>query len=102
MVAAGIDQARRTQAAGRDPGRLAAQSDGRCGDDAVGGGQYAIHGTNQPGLIGGFVSHGCIRMYNADITDLLRPGQRRHDGGGDQVTDVRRQAPNPGASAAPR
>jgi lipoprotein-anchoring transpeptidase ErfK/SrfK len=35
-----------------------------------GGGQYAIHGTNQPGLIGGFVSHGCIRMYNADITDL--------------------------------
>jgi lipoprotein-anchoring transpeptidase ErfK/SrfK len=36
-----------------------------------GGGQYAIHGTNQPGLIGGFVSHGCIRMLNADITDLF-------------------------------
>jgi lipoprotein-anchoring transpeptidase ErfK/SrfK len=35
-----------------------------------GGGEYAIHGTNQPNLIGGFVSHGCIRMYNADITDL--------------------------------
>jgi lipoprotein-anchoring transpeptidase ErfK/SrfK len=35
------------------------------------GGQYAIHGTNQPGSIGGFVSYGCIRMYNADITDLL-------------------------------
>ena len=35
-----------------------------------GGGQYAIHGTNQPNLIGGFVSHGCIRMYNADISDL--------------------------------
>ena len=35
-----------------------------------GGGQYAIHGTNQPNLIGGFVSHGCIRMYNSDITDL--------------------------------
>lgn len=35
-----------------------------------GGGQYAIHGTNQPKLVGGFVSHGCIRMYNADITDL--------------------------------
>jgi lipoprotein-anchoring transpeptidase ErfK/SrfK len=35
-----------------------------------GGGQYAIHGTNQPNLIGGFVSHGCIRMYNADVTDL--------------------------------
>jgi lipoprotein-anchoring transpeptidase ErfK/SrfK len=36
-----------------------------------GGGQYAIHGTNQPNLIGGFISHGCIRMYNADITDLF-------------------------------
>jgi lipoprotein-anchoring transpeptidase ErfK/SrfK len=35
-----------------------------------GGGQYAIHGTNQPNLIGTFVSHGCIRMYNADVTDL--------------------------------
>jgi lipoprotein-anchoring transpeptidase ErfK/SrfK len=35
-----------------------------------GGGQYAIHGTNQPNLIGGFVSHGCIRMFNEDIKDL--------------------------------
>ena len=35
------------------------------------GGEYAIHGTNQPSSIGGFVSYGCIRMYNADITDLL-------------------------------
>jgi lipoprotein-anchoring transpeptidase ErfK/SrfK len=35
-----------------------------------GGGQYAIHGTNSPGSIGGFVSHGCIRMYNSDILDL--------------------------------
>ncbi len=34
------------------------------------GTEYAIHGTNQPKLIGGFVSHGCIRMFNADITDL--------------------------------
>jgi lipoprotein-anchoring transpeptidase ErfK/SrfK len=34
------------------------------------GGQYAIHGTNRPSSIGGFVSHGCIRMYNEDITDL--------------------------------
>ncbi|MEA2906335.1 MAG: hypothetical protein QOI12_3722 [Alphaproteobacteria bacterium] len=34
-------------------------------------GQYAIHGTNVPGSIGGFVSYGCIRMYNADITDLF-------------------------------
>jgi lipoprotein-anchoring transpeptidase ErfK/SrfK len=35
-----------------------------------GGGEYAIHGTNAPGTIGGFVSHGCIRMYNEDILDL--------------------------------
>jgi lipoprotein-anchoring transpeptidase ErfK/SrfK len=35
------------------------------------GGEYAIHGTNAPGSIGGFVSYGCIRMHNADITDLF-------------------------------
>jgi lipoprotein-anchoring transpeptidase ErfK/SrfK len=34
------------------------------------GGDYAIHGTNEPGSIGGFVSYGCIRMFNHDITDL--------------------------------
>jgi lipoprotein-anchoring transpeptidase ErfK/SrfK len=34
------------------------------------GGEYAIHGTNVPNSIGGFVSYGCIRMYNADIMDL--------------------------------
>jgi lipoprotein-anchoring transpeptidase ErfK/SrfK len=34
------------------------------------GGQYAIHGTNAPNSIGGFVSHGCIRMFNRDILDL--------------------------------
>jgi lipoprotein-anchoring transpeptidase ErfK/SrfK len=34
------------------------------------GGQYAIHGTNNPGSIGGYVSYGCIRMYNADVLDL--------------------------------
>ena len=35
------------------------------------GTEYAIHGTNMPGSIGGFVSYGCIRMYNQDITDLF-------------------------------
>ena len=35
-------------------------------------GNYAIHGTNNPGSVGRFVSHGCIRMYNADIMDLYR------------------------------
>jgi lipoprotein-anchoring transpeptidase ErfK/SrfK len=34
------------------------------------GGEYAIHGTNNPGSIGGFVSHGCIRMRNSDIREL--------------------------------
>ena len=34
------------------------------------GGEYAIHGTNNPGSIGGFVSYGCIRMHNEHITDL--------------------------------
>jgi lipoprotein-anchoring transpeptidase ErfK/SrfK len=36
------------------------------------GGSYAIHGTNAPSSIGGFVSYGCIRMYNTDIMDLYR------------------------------
>jgi lipoprotein-anchoring transpeptidase ErfK/SrfK len=34
------------------------------------GGEYAIHGTNAPGSIGGFVSYGCIRMFNRDVVDL--------------------------------
>jgi lipoprotein-anchoring transpeptidase ErfK/SrfK len=34
--------------------------------------QYAIHGTNDPGSIGGFVSFGCIRMHNRDILDLYK------------------------------
>jgi lipoprotein-anchoring transpeptidase ErfK/SrfK len=37
----------------------------------LGTGEYAIHGTNAPGSIGGFVSYGCIRMHNADISDLF-------------------------------
>jgi lipoprotein-anchoring transpeptidase ErfK/SrfK len=35
-------------------------------------GNYAIHGTNEPGSIGRFVSHGCIRMHNEDVLDLYR------------------------------
>jgi lipoprotein-anchoring transpeptidase ErfK/SrfK len=38
---------------------------------SLAGGEYAIHGTNQPGSIGHFVSYGCIRMLNEDITDLF-------------------------------
>jgi lipoprotein-anchoring transpeptidase ErfK/SrfK len=32
--------------------------------------ELAIHGTNNPGSIGGLVSAGCIRMHNGDIMDL--------------------------------
>jgi lipoprotein-anchoring transpeptidase ErfK/SrfK len=33
-------------------------------------GEYAIHGTNQPGSIGRTASYGCIRMHNEDVVDL--------------------------------
>ena len=33
---------------------------------------FRIHGTNQPSTIGTFVSSGCIRLTNDDITDLYR------------------------------
>ena len=36
------------------------------------GGEYAIHGTNRPSSVGGFVSYGCIRMLNGDISDLYQ------------------------------
>jgi hypothetical protein len=36
------------------------------------GGQVGIHGTNRPELIPGAVSHGCVRMRNADILRLSR------------------------------
>ena len=40
--------------------------------DWPGGGYVGIHGTNQPELIPGDVSHGCIRLRNADIVRLAR------------------------------
>jgi lipoprotein-anchoring transpeptidase ErfK/SrfK len=33
--------------------------------------ELAIHGTNNPGSVGGYVSAGCIRMHNKDIMDLF-------------------------------
>jgi lipoprotein-anchoring transpeptidase ErfK/SrfK len=41
---------------------------------SFGGGEgvIGIHGTNEPGVIGTDVSHGCIRLRNADITWLAR------------------------------
>jgi len=33
-------------------------------------GIYGIHGTNKPGSIGTYASHGCIRMFNRDVEKL--------------------------------
>ena len=38
--------------------------------DWPGGGIVGVHGTNEPGLIPGRISHGCVRMKNADILKL--------------------------------
>jgi len=40
--------------------------------DWPGGGVVGIHGTNQPGLIPGRPSHGCVRMRNDKIRSLAR------------------------------
>jgi hypothetical protein len=40
--------------------------------DWPGGGVVGVHGTNQPGLIPGRPSNGCIRVRNADISRLAR------------------------------
>ena len=52
------------------PGGTPANPMGAAAITLSGGGEYAIHGTNDPRSIGGFVSYGCIRMYNADVLDL--------------------------------
>jgi lipoprotein-anchoring transpeptidase ErfK/SrfK len=36
------------------------------------GGFVGVHGTNQPELVPGRVSHGCIRLRNEDILRLAR------------------------------
>jgi lipoprotein-anchoring transpeptidase ErfK/SrfK len=41
--------------------------------DWPGGGQVGVHGTNQPGLIPGRISNGCVRLRNRSI---LRLGRR--------------------------
>jgi lipoprotein-anchoring transpeptidase ErfK/SrfK len=40
--------------------------------DWLNGGFIGIHGTNQPGILPGRVSHGCIRMPNSAILRLAR------------------------------
>jgi len=34
-------------------------------------GQIAIHGTNKPSSVGKAASNGCVRLYNADLVDLV-------------------------------
>jgi len=40
--------------------------------DWPGGGFIGIHGTNEPALIPGRISHGCVRLRNRDILKLAR------------------------------
>jgi hypothetical protein len=44
--------------------------------DWPGGGVVGMHGTNQPGLIPGRPSHGCMRLKNSDIARLYRLVER--------------------------
>jgi lipoprotein-anchoring transpeptidase ErfK/SrfK len=37
----------------------------------LGNSEYRIHGTNDPSTIGKFVSSGCVRLTNEDVTDLF-------------------------------
>ncbi len=37
-----------------------------------GGGFIGIHGTDEPGLIPGYISHGCIRLVNSQILKLAK------------------------------
>ena len=40
--------------------------------DWPGGGIVGLHGTNEPALVPGHPSHGCIRMHNNDVLTLAR------------------------------
>ena len=57
---------------------------------------YRIHGTNQPSTIGTFVSSGCIRLTNEDITDLYTRVKV-----GTRVVVLPGKPPATAASAAP-
>ena len=48
----------------------------------LGSSEYRIHGTNDPTTIGKFVSSGCIRLTNEDVTRPLQPRQCRRQGRG--------------------
>ena len=69
----------------RQPEAPAGDADGPYGVLAIGisafqpklaywpqGGPVAIHGTNEPWLIGKAISHGCVRMQNKDVLEVSR------------------------------
>jgi lipoprotein-anchoring transpeptidase ErfK/SrfK len=61
------------------PAYMAGSPDNPLGARAIylGSSLYRIHGTNEPSSIGKAASSGCIRMLNADVTELyahVRPG----------------------------
>jgi lipoprotein-anchoring transpeptidase ErfK/SrfK len=57
---------------------------------------YRIHGTNQPSTIGTFVSSGCIRLTNEDVTDLYTRVKV-----GSRVVVLPGKPPAPTAAATP-
>ena len=66
----------------------------------LGSSMYRIHGTDAPWTIGTAASKGCIRMYNADVLDLIRtclsaPASRSPGGGlGPEGCEVPLRSPN--------
>lgn len=53
----------------------------RLNEYAGGNGRVALHGTSLPALLPGAVSHGCVRLRNADVLKLarlVRPGTPVH------------------------
>ena len=70
LAGARLDQKGLLPAAPRRSRRQSGESYGCGRHDTQRRGRDTIDGTNNPGSVGGFVSHGCIRMHNADIMDL--------------------------------
>jgi hypothetical protein len=61
--------------------------------DWPGGGVIGIRGTNQPYLIPGWPSHGCIRVANRPIRRLRAPDADRHAGADPVSTWLLRPTP---------
>ena len=57
--------------------------------------EYYIHGTSDVGQLGEPVSHGCVRMSNADAVELARLVQDAGGAGGANDGTVRLHAPVP-------